>query len=136
MTGVAMKSLRVPLPDNSYLESFGLQSNFQFSLPLRSNERIQPSPPGKTTSLPIMSSFHFDSPVFTSAQTTSQRLLTKYMRSPSTWGLEQMPSRGQSTTRPPGSFSKTDCHWKLPLASSKHMMMPRSTGAPFLTHFL
>ena len=35
MTGVAMKSLRVPLPPSSYLASLGLQSNFQSSLPSR-----------------------------------------------------------------------------------------------------
>jgi hypothetical protein len=43
-------------------------------------------------------------------------------------GLEQMPSRGQSTTWPPGSFSKTACHKYLPEASSNDMTTPKSTG--------
>ena len=43
------------------------------------------------------------------AQTTSQRLLTYQRRSPSTTGLEQMPSSGQSLTRPAASLS-----WTLP----------------------
>src|SRR5690242_7485465 len=50
MAGVAMKSLRVPLPASSYSASLGLQSNFQIRLPVAGSKACsQPSPPGKTT---------------------------------------------------------------------------------------
>src|SRR4051812_40982340 len=80
---------------------------------------------GETPSFAIMSSVHSSLPAV-SAQTTVQRLLTYQILSPSTTGLEQMPSSGQSYARPPSSLSYTICHWKAPSDSRKHMTMPLS----------
>ena len=60
------------------------------------------------------------------AQITSQRLLTYQMRLPSTTGPEQMPSSGQSLTRPASSLSWTSCQRNSPLSSLKHIRTPLS----------
>src|SRR5262245_2681539 len=44
-------------------------------------------------------------------------------------GVEQTPSSGQSVTWPEGSLSFTCCQSNLPVASSRHMTMPLSTGS-------
>ncbi len=41
-------------------------------------------------------------------------------------GVEQMPSRGQSWTRPAASLSWRACHRNLPEPASKHMTTPLS----------
>src|SRR5688572_18234403 len=51
---------------------------------------------------------------FVSRQRTSPRLVTNQRRSPSTSGEQQMPCRGQSWTRPVGSFSLECCQRKEP----------------------
>src|SRR4051812_43431517 len=48
------------------------------------------------------------------------------MRSPSTTGPEQMPSSGQSLTRPPASLSCATCQRNLPSLSRKHIRTPLS----------
>src|SRR5574340_539433 len=58
---------------------------------------------------------------------TSPRLVTYHSRCPSMSGTEQMPSSGQSFTRPVGSFSLESCQRNLPSASLKHNSTPRST---------
>ncbi len=63
-----------------------------------------------------------------SRQRTSQRLVTNHRRLPSQNGTEQMPSCGQSWTRPEGSFGLECCQRNLPVAASKHSRQPRSTS--------
>src|SRR5262249_49393730 len=48
------------------------------------------------------------------------------MRFPSTAGVEQIPSCGQSFTRPAGSLSCTACQRNFPVFSSKHITIPLS----------
>src|SRR5262249_182702 len=64
----------------------------------------------------------------TSRQATSPRLVTYQSRSPSTNGVEQTPSRGQSLATGSSILSLTCCQRNLPVASSKHISTPLSTG--------
>jgi len=62
----------------------------------------------------------------TSAQMTSQRLLRKYTRSPSTAGDEQIPRYSQSETLPVPSLGMLICHRSSPLFSSRQYTAQRS----------
>src|ERR1035441_8580378 len=61
-----------------------------------------------------------------SRQSTSQRLVTTYTRSPSLVGEESRPRLSQSLTLPEASLGTTSCQSSSPVFSSKHIRMLRS----------
>src|ERR1043165_8930699 len=64
-------------------------------------------------------------------QSSSQRLVTQYTRSPSTVGDEQTPKYSQSLTLPDLSLGTVSCQRNLPSASLKHISTPRSMSLYF-----
>src|ERR1035438_1359064 len=56
-----------------------------------------------------------------SRQSTSQRLLTRYTRSPSLVGEDSRPRLSQSLTLPEASLGTTSCHSNSPVFSSKQI---------------